>query len=272
MTIRTLFDWSLSAMLWPENEQQPGLMSEERISEWFDAMNDERLPLHSMDAETAEGYLTATYLSPDAPPFANTLAAIFGQDELPLCNDPAFEERLLKLTHHRWHDIQERLRQPFPSSEEAERLFLPSWGEIDPNEVFKPYKLDSQGQRVGEWMGKAWARGFLEHVRDEPTWDYLLSDTENYHSFAPLVLLDQGYNPDKPELQIEDRQDLMLFLAQCLYEMRSYWRANAQAALDFVQDLESEAEQPFYRESRKIGRNEPCPCGSGKKYKKCCGA
>jgi uncharacterized protein YecA (UPF0149 family) len=21
----------------------------------------------------------------------------------------------------------------------------------------------------------------------------------------------------------------------------------------------------------KVGRNEPCPCGSGKKYKKCCG-
>ncbi len=25
------------------------------------------------------------------------------------------------------------------------------------------------------------------------------------------------------------------------------------------------------RQSRKVGRNEPCPCGSGKKYKKCCG-
>ena len=24
--------------------------------------------------------------------------------------------------------------------------------------------------------------------------------------------------------------------------------------------------------SQKVGRNEPCPCGSGKKYKKCCGA
>ncbi len=24
--------------------------------------------------------------------------------------------------------------------------------------------------------------------------------------------------------------------------------------------------------SRKVGRNDPCPCGSGKKYKKCCGA
>lgn len=26
------------------------------------------------------------------------------------------------------------------------------------------------------------------------------------------------------------------------------------------------------RQVEKIGRNEPCPCGSGKKYKKCCGA
>ncbi len=28
---------------------------------------------------------------------------------------------------------------------------------------------------------------------------------------------------------------------------------------------------PIVRETPKIGRNEPCPCGSGKKYKKCCG-
>lgn len=29
--------------------------------------------------------------------------------------------------------------------------------------------------------------------------------------------------------------------------------------------------QPYVRETPKIGRNDPCPCGSGKKYKKCCG-
>ena len=29
--------------------------------------------------------------------------------------------------------------------------------------------------------------------------------------------------------------------------------------------------QPVTRQGRKIGRNEPCPCGSGKKYKQCCG-
>jgi len=30
--------------------------------------------------------------------------------------------------------------------------------------------------------------------------------------------------------------------------------------------------EPIRRETRKVGRNDPCPCGSGKKYKKCCGA
>lgn len=27
----------------------------------------------------------------------------------------------------------------------------------------------------------------------------------------------------------------------------------------------------FIRSGKKIGRNDPCPCGSGKKYKQCCG-
>ncbi|WP_419835629.1 preprotein translocase subunit SecA [Endozoicomonas atrinae] len=34
---------------------------------------------------------------------------------------------------------------------------------------------------------------------------------------------------------------------------------------------EPEAHQPFVREGRKVGRNDPCPCGSGKKYKQCHG-
>lgn len=29
---------------------------------------------------------------------------------------------------------------------------------------------------------------------------------------------------------------------------------------------------PYVRPEAKVGRNDPCPCGSGKKFKKCCGA
>jgi preprotein translocase subunit SecA len=34
---------------------------------------------------------------------------------------------------------------------------------------------------------------------------------------------------------------------------------------------EGEGHKPFTRKGRKVGRNEPCPCGSGKKYKQCHG-
>jgi hypothetical protein len=40
--------------------------------------------------------------------------------------------------------------------------------------------------------------------------------------------------------------------------MYDYWRARAQ------EDV------PAARETARVGRNDPCPCGSGKKYKKCC--
>lgn len=50
-----------------------------------------------------------------------------------------------------------------------------------------------------------------------------------------------------------------------------------------VEDISADPENPeedqetrdiqitFHRETPKVGRNEPCPCGSGKKFKNCCG-
>lgn len=40
---------------------------------------------------------------------------------------------------------------------------------------------------------------------------------------------------------------------------------------DAFQDEKPTVSQPYVRMTPKIGRNDPCPCGSGKKYKKCCG-
>ena len=34
----------------------------------------------------------------------------------------------------------------------------------------------------------------------------------------------------------------------------------------------SRASREPIKKGAKVGRNDPCPCGSGKKYKKCCGA
>ena len=45
----------------------------------------------------------------------------------------------------------------------------------------------------------------------------------------------------------------------------------AAAAASYGGQLPQEKVSTYKREAPKVGRNDPCPCGSGKKYKKCCG-
>ncbi len=45
--------------------------------------------------------------------------------------------------------------------------------------------------------------------------------------------------------------------------------AGAEAAMNAA--LSAAHTKPVVRDEPKVGRNDPCPCGSGKKYKKCCG-
>jgi len=47
-----------------------------------------------------------------------------------------------------------------------------------------------------------------------------------------------------------------------------YVHENASGQQD---DAKDSGGQTFVRSTRKVGRNEPCPCGSGKKFKHCCG-
>jgi preprotein translocase subunit SecA len=40
---------------------------------------------------------------------------------------------------------------------------------------------------------------------------------------------------------------------------------------DNAPEPEQRSIEPIVNDQPKVGRNDPCPCGSGKKYKKCCG-
>ena len=51
-----------------------------------------------------------------------------------------------------------------------------------------------------------------------------------------------------------------------------YQHADYEEALAEADVAEEPAKpQPFVRQGQKVGRNDPCPCGSGKKYKQCHG-
>lgn len=54
-------------------------------------------------------------------------------------------------------------------------------------------------------------------------------------------------------------------ITSSLHEKSSFVREDGQW---FYEEDETLTSQPL--RSEKVGRNQPCPCGSGKKYKKCC--
>lgn len=64
---------------------------------------------------------------------------------------------------------------------------------------------------------------------------------------------------------------MRLFKIQIRHEEEQEIKAKTQQKLVYNKNDGDSAHQPVHKE-KKIGRNDPCPCRSGKKYKKCCGA
>lgn len=61
-----------------------------------------------------------------------------------------------------------------------------------------------------------------------------------------------------------------------MHEAKADWLYNLSEWEDILSEEKRKEISKEYRKSKtvtveKVGRNEPCPCGSGKKYKKCCG-
>lgn len=77
----------------------------------------------------------------------------------------------------------------------------------------------------------------------------------------------QIQRPDEAEL-IEQRRREEAAREKLAFEHAQAAAMGGEAA---PQDQAGDAAEPFVREERKVGRNEPCPCGSGKKYKSCHG-
>ena len=71
-------------------------------------------------------------------------------------------------------------------------------------------------------------------------------------------------------VHIRSEQDVATVEAPAAPENVQYHHADYEAALAPTEDTSSE-HKPFVRTGGKIGRNDPCHCGSGKKYKQCHG-
>lgn len=178
-------------------------------------------------------------------------------------------------------------REFFANVDEANAtvsLVLRYWNSIitdlEKESVHAPCTFDVE---PGEVPGRAWARGFMLGVALAPEgWDDLFRNEEEGDLFAiPLVAgeVDPEWPtvPVTPQLADDVLMSLAVGFARSYRHFAAARRANADAqyadALE-DEDLDEDDHYPetYVRPEPKVGRNESCPCGSGKKFKKCCGA
>jgi uncharacterized protein len=118
--------------------------------------------------------------------------------------------------------------------------------------------------------GRTWARGYMRGVHlARDGWSRILQDErENLVRYIPIVAGEVDPTWPKEPLTQEQSKAMLADILEGAGRAYRYFKqdrvAQAQAAA-----LRS---QPYERADPKIGRNDPCPCGSGKKYKRCCGA
>ena len=112
-----------------------------------------------------------------------------------------------------------------------------------------------------------WAHGFIEGVKlSLSAWKPLLSSPQGREWYRPLQLLGDddvtmaNLDQIRTKAQIEA---LNQEVVNSVMLMHAHWLPLRQAV------AERRTAQAM---STKVGRNEPCPCGSGKKFKKCCGS
>ena len=162
----------------------------------------------------------------------------------------------------------------FNSLDEANEIFgllMRHWNMIVATlyngEIHAPLIFEDEN---GELLGNDWAHGFMRgmHMRHDG-WAELVNDEENGGCLLAMMLLDSEHDED-PEMRPDDpitpekREQAMALMAAGLMNAYEYFREGRES--DFGADVSQSR-----RSTPKIGRNDPCPCGSGKKYKHCHG-
>ena len=120
--------------------------------------------------------------------------------------------------------------------------------------------------------GVAWAVGFLRGVEMRPEgWEAMIEEDEFSDALDAVETLAATLDDDAPaaarKLGRRERDALIDQMIADVADIHEFFRPFRKAGTT-PQAMRVETVR---REGPKVGRNDPCPCGSGKKYKLCCG-
>jgi uncharacterized protein len=224
-------------------------LSDEELDELDQFLMAEGTPEECMDIAMLDGFLTALVIGPNTILPSQWLPAVWGETEEDVMawNSTEQMRRILGLVMRMYNDRVQDLRE-----------------EID---AYDPliYQSEHEGKTVP--ILDEWCMGFIRAIQLDPEGWRPLVEAEPEESggglLTPMLLYgtEEGWDQLKKNQALADRHlDFADAVGSCVIGIRDYWLP-----------LRKEA-ATYRRATAKVGRNDLCPCGSGKKYKQCCGS
>ena len=206
-----------------------------RLMELLDAKSEHH---NTMSCDEVQAFMMALLSGPDALNPTNWLPEILGEESL--------------------FDAKERT--------EIERLVMAMAADMRMklNEKILP-DLWFYEDEAGNPDFYTWCNAYLYALDIVPTDWFEAVDQEEFEDlFYPIMALGGIYDDEENgevilHLNEKELTQLESDLPHVLLDIYWYWQAIINKP------------QTVRREGEKVGRNDPCPCGSGKKYKACCG-
>lgn len=218
-------------------------LSPDEIDELSEFMLSDAMPAEGMDISALDGFLTAMVIGPAPLPADEWLPLICGGEE------PRFdsEEQILWLTEQILrlaNTIVERLAADPPA--------------------FEPILYAEEVEGETHWIADSWCNAFMQVIESGTAeWLPFFENPSNAELLAPMITLgtpegDEALDaaPDavaKIDLCVE-------MLGPCVLRIYEFWRRRERAG------------NGIRPRAIRTGRNDPCPCGSGRKFKRCCAA
>lgn len=175
-----------------------------------------------------------------------------------------------------WGQAKGAMMPPADSLEEANhwlgllmRYFnsIVSGFEQSPPLVAPGWSTAEYGDGVAFEDAEMWAIGFVQGVQlSRAAVQPLLDHPDGQRWYRPIGMLgedDSSTDQDALTRTPEQRAALAAQIEDNLLHIHAFWLPLRLAVAE---------REHAKRAGRKVGRNEPCPCGSGRMFKKCCGA
>ena len=219
-------------------------------SAWLAFLASPAAPQHMMSLLELDGYLTGVIVAPSMIRPGLWMAGLWADDE-PIFDDAAQAQSVLGAVGTLFNTLAARIDQSLHRLE-AERVC-----------DYRPAFQKTEGKPAHDAV-KTWVGGFWRAMALTPAdWYALAADERTQVIITPFVGFidadkDDGFEPAEDIDNRLDNAAAEIPRAVLLLRKSAKLRATRPSPTPQAQRV-------------KIGRNDPCPCGSGKKYKRCCG-